>query len=100
VDEERNFIYIRPLDAAESSMLVIPTSCHFLQTSYHRVGPLQPLSFLEIAWETLNIIFENFPSHVSLYQDGLPEDCLISQSEQLRRQVSLAKSRMEQDVRV
>ena len=83
---------------------MLPISSKDLTTRYFRVHSGVQVSQLEkrfasIAWEILNIIKENFPSKVLLFQENLdlcrPEYLPLSSSEEIRRQISCIMSLRE-----
>lgn len=73
--------------------VTLPLQCHYLHSSYHMLGCTCSLAYLNTVWEALNILRENFPGHLRLHQTALPAECAISETELLRREVSLIKSR-------
>ncbi len=86
--------------------MTLPLTCQYLHTSYFRIHSgfdvnEEEKKFAAIAWEILNILKENFPSKVVLFQDNL-EKCKpvylpISPSEELRRQISCILSLKEEN---
>ncbi len=85
-------------------MVSLPLSVYSLRTSYFKVHvntkpPEDVKRFGAIAWEVLNTLKENFPSHIHLYQENL-EACEpyykpMTAKEELRRQVSCLMSKQE-----
>lgn len=79
MNEAKRFFVVKPKSMGSDSEVYLPTECHYLYSCYHRIGPLAPNYYLDYIWEAFNILYENFPGHLVLHQDGLPEDCLISE---------------------
>ncbi|TNV74683.1 hypothetical protein FGO68_gene6543 [Halteria grandinella] len=92
-------VIIQPKDSEEMfNQLTLPLQCSYLTTSYFRI--LSSTSehithetqvFASFTWEIMNILKENFPSKILLYQEGLDHvmpQLTISSGEELRRQIS------------
>ena len=57
-------------------MVSLPLNVYQLSTRYFKIHvntkpPEDIKKFAVIAWEVLNILKENFPSHIHLYQENL-----------------------------
>ncbi len=68
------FLNFQPLYGGE--IISLPLSIYHLRTSYFKLHintkpPEDVRKFAAIAWEVLNILKENFPSHIHLYQENL-----------------------------
>lgn len=74
MSQGRRFFTIRPIQDTESKLseVNLPADCQWLFSCHHRIGPLAPECYLEYVWEALNILYENFPGHISLHHSGLP----------------------------
>lgn len=84
VSTDRRLITLTPLNC-KTSEVSLPIECHYLHTSYYRIGPEAPHAYLDYIWESYNILFESFPGHIELFQQNLPVECLIQEGELLRR---------------
>ena len=85
-------------------IVILPVACKDVTTRYFRVHSGVQVThhekrFASIAWEVFNILKENFPSKVLLFQENLdlcrPEYLPLSSSEEIRRQISCIMSLKE-----
>jgi hypothetical protein len=79
VDDGRKIIQIKAVGA--ESVVCLPTECLYLSTGYFRISPSSPDCYLEHVWESLNILFENFPGHLKLHHTGLADEVLVRPNE-------------------
>ncbi|CAG9320773.1 unnamed protein product [Blepharisma stoltei] len=103
--ETNKYIHIQALYG--SDITTFPLSCFNMRTNFFRIysgltPPEDVMHYGSIVWECLNILRENYPSHIEISEENLgrcaPHFTDISDAEILRRQISCISSRKDDPI--